>query len=369
MLWTLLRSRLPKIICIPNYFICILMSETTVPKNCLPLSPTVFTEERHILDFPICDRKTILHVRRRKWTTADGHNHIVPLDSIVHTKTQYSKELALFKRRRMDNEPVTAKSLSHTYMIDGGTFEKNYKEVLSDFRSWSQGSHASDWVLLPENMGEHLGIDETSFCHEVYTILHNKDGHGRKHTVIAIIKGTKPSEVIKRLMLPEDIRLKGTNITMDLSNSMGAIAKAVFPKAVIVRDCFHVIRRGSDGIEEIRLRLKREAIKEQKKEKAGFNKKMDRLAKRRKAYRERHRRPKGRKRGRKPMRRTSFTPQTLSNLAKNSDSSTFLFCFCYGNSPCIQIKFLFERLVCNIVQHSIIICINSNRTTYYIWRA
>lgn len=103
----------------------------------------------------------------------------------------------------MDNEPVTAKSLSHTYMIDGGTFEKNYKEVLSDFRSWSQGSHASDWVLLPENMGEHLGIDETSFCHEVYTILHNKDGHGRKHTVIAIIKGTKPSEVIKRLMLPE----------------------------------------------------------------------------------------------------------------------------------------------------------------------
>ena len=214
----------------------------------------------------------------------------------------------------MDNEPVTAKSLSHTYMIDSGTFEKNYKDVLSDFRSWAQGSHASDWVLLPENMGEHLGIDETSFCHEVYTILHNKDGHGRKHAIIAIIKGTKPSEVIKRLMLlPEDIRLKVTDITMDLSNSMGAIAKAVFPKAVIVRDCFHVIQRGSDGIEEIRLRLKREAIKDLKKEKAEFNKKMDRLAKQRKAYRKKHKRPKGRKRGRKPMRRTSFTPQTLSN--------------------------------------------------------
>lgn len=223
----------------------------------------------------------------------------------------------------MDNEPVTAKSLSHTYMIDGGTFEKNYKDVLSGFRSWSQGSHASDWVLLPENMGEHLGIDETSFCHEVYTILHNKDGHGRKHTVIAIIKGVKPSEVIKILMqLPESMRLKVIDITMDLSNSMGAIAKAAFPKAVIIRDCFHVIQRGSDGIEEIRLRLKREAIKEQKKEKAEFNKRLDRLAKQRKAYREKHARPKGRKRGRKPIRRTSFTPQTLSNEETRVESLT-----------------------------------------------
>ena len=223
----------------------------------------------------------------------------------------------------MDNEPVTAKSLSHTYMIDSGTFEKNYKDVLSGFRSWAQGSHASDWVLLPENMGEHLGIDETSFCHEVYTILHNKDGHGKKHTVIAIIKGTKPSEVIKRLMLlPEDIRLKVTDITMDLSNSMGAIAKAAFPQAVIIRDCFHVIQRGSEGIEEIRLRLKREAVKEQKKQKAEFKKKLERLAKQRKAYRAKHKRPKGRKRGRKPTQRTSFAPQTLSNEETKVESLT-----------------------------------------------
>ena len=50
-----------------------------------------------------------------------------------------------------------------------------------------------------------------------------------------------------------------------------------------------------NGIEEIRLRLKRDAIKEQKKEKVEFNKKMDRLAKQRKAYRKTHKRPKVRK--------------------------------------------------------------------------
>lgn len=174
----------------------------------------------------------------------------------------------------MNNEPVTAKSLAKTYGINSGTFEKNYKDVLSDFRSWAQVSHAFSWLLLlEENMGTHLGIGETSFCHQVYTILHNKDGHGKSGTVIAIIKGTKPSDVIKVLMsLPEDIRLKVTDITMDLSNSMGAIAKAVFPKATVIRDCFHVIQRCGEGLEEIRLRLKREAVKEQKKEKAEFKK-------------------------------------------------------------------------------------------------
>ncbi len=224
----------------------------------------------------------------------------------------------------MDNEPVTAKSLSRTYMIDGGTFEKNYKDVLSEFRPWSQRDHASDWVLIPENMGIHVGIDETSFCHEVYTILHNKDGHGRKHTIIAIIKGTKPSEVVKVLMsLPENIRQKVKDITMDLSNSMGAIAKSVFPNATIIRDCFHVIQRCGEGIEEIRLRLKREAVKEQKKEKAEFKKKLERLAKQRKAYRKKHKRPKGKKRGRKPMRlSTRFVPSTLDNEETKVESLT-----------------------------------------------
>lgn len=87
------------------------------------------------------------------------------------------------------------------------------------------------------------------------------------------------------LFIPEEMRLKVADITMDLSNSMGAIAKSAFPKAVIIRDCFHVIQRCGEGIEEIRLRLKREAIKEQKKEKAEFKKKLERLAKQRKAHR------------------------------------------------------------------------------------
>lgn len=66
------------------------------PAEMYSAKPNGFTEEKHILDFPIRDRKTVLHVRRRRWMTADGHNYIVPLENIVHKQTQYSKELALF---------------------------------------------------------------------------------------------------------------------------------------------------------------------------------------------------------------------------------------------------------------------------------
>ena len=66
------------------------------PDDMHDAKPNGFTEERLILDFPARDRKTILHVRRRRWTKPDGHNYIVPLDSMSREKTQYSKEFALF---------------------------------------------------------------------------------------------------------------------------------------------------------------------------------------------------------------------------------------------------------------------------------
>lgn len=59
-------------------------------------TPNGFTEEHCILDFPVRARRTVLHVRRRRWLTPDGHNRIIPLESITHDKTQYSKEFALF---------------------------------------------------------------------------------------------------------------------------------------------------------------------------------------------------------------------------------------------------------------------------------
>lgn len=80
----------------------------------------------------------------------------------------------------MDSYPVTARSLGRTYYVDGDNLERNYKNHLSDFRTWSEQSHAEDWNLLVENMGTHLSIDETSIDLVVYVSLTNKDGHGKK---------------------------------------------------------------------------------------------------------------------------------------------------------------------------------------------
>lgn len=216
----------------------------------------------------------------------------------------------------METSPVTSCSVAHRWMIDSGNFRRNYKEVLSGFDDWEQKDHAADWMLLPQNIGVRLSIDETSLHGDLFTILSNKDGHGRSGTIVAMVRGTKSADVIAQLKkLPEEQRLAVTEVTMDFSDSMMRIVSAAFPNATIIIDCFHIIKRCGDSVEEIRLREKCNAIKEQKKAKAEHKKKLERRAKARKAYRKKH--PKkytGKKRGRKPSRLSEkFVPEELSN--------------------------------------------------------
>ena len=100
----------------------------------------------------------------------------------------------------MDNETVTARQIGYTYMINSATFAKRYKDTLSGFETWEQKGHASEWILLPQNTGKEHGIDETSLQGELYTIVHNKDAHGRKGAIVAVVKGTNPADVLRVLM-------------------------------------------------------------------------------------------------------------------------------------------------------------------------
>jgi len=109
------------------------------------------------------------------------------------------------------------------------------------------------------------------------------------------------------------------SVTMDLSDCMRAITREAFPESIAIRDCFHVVKRGGEACEEIRLRLKRDAVKKLNKEKVKFRKHLERLAAQRKAYRERMKNKHGNKwrkskRGRKPQRlNTRFVPSRLEN--------------------------------------------------------
>ena len=90
----------------------------------------------------------------------------------------------------METIPTTSRSLDRYYHINGDTFERQYKEVLSGYREWSELSHAEDWLVFPENIGESICIDETAPSNgELYTIVSNRSSRGGKGTIIAIVKG------------------------------------------------------------------------------------------------------------------------------------------------------------------------------------
>lgn len=58
-----------------------------------------FSEESCLKDFPARDKKTVLHVRRRRWTMPDGTTKFVDLSNKIQLRyqgTRYSEDFALF---------------------------------------------------------------------------------------------------------------------------------------------------------------------------------------------------------------------------------------------------------------------------------
>lgn len=98
----------------------------------------------------------------------------------------------------MDSYPVSSNSLEHIFHIDGNLLGQQYKEHLSDYNNWDHKDHANEWILFPHNIGSHLCIDETSRSNgELYTILTNKDGKGKRGTIVAMEELTKLSMYLR----------------------------------------------------------------------------------------------------------------------------------------------------------------------------
>ncbi|CAM3169703.1 transposase [Flavobacterium frigoris] len=137
-----------------------------------------------------------------------------------------------------------------------------YKDYLSDFTAWKQKSHAKQWLVFPENIGKRLSIDETSLSNgELYTIVTNKTGKGRKGTIVAMVAGTKAETVIAILeKIPLKLRNSVTEITLDMAANMGLIAKKCFSNAVRVTDRFHVQKLALEALQEIRIKYRWQAI-------------------------------------------------------------------------------------------------------------
>ena len=165
----------------------------------------------------------------------------------------------------MDRYPITGRSLEWFFDIDGDLFERQYKRHLSGYRQWkdsTEGLHAEQWLVFPQNIGPHLSIDETSLSRgELYTIVTNKDAHGRKNAIVAIVRGTDAVTVIHALrQINSVLRNMVTEVTLDLSDSMNKICRIAFPRASRVIDRFHVQKIAIDAVQEIRIKHRWEAI-------------------------------------------------------------------------------------------------------------
>lgn len=162
----------------------------------------------------------------------------------------------------MDTRANDVWSIGRFYGVNGKDLLRQYRDFQSGFKEWNQRGHAKKWLLFPENIGSHLSIDETSLSRgELYTILTNKAAKGGRGSIVAIVAGTKAETVIEVIRkLPEVQRKKVTEITLDMAGSMSMIAKHCFPRAVRVTDRFHVQRLATEALQEMRIKLRWEAL-------------------------------------------------------------------------------------------------------------
>ena len=165
----------------------------------------------------------------------------------------------------MDNYPISSNSLEKFYYIDGNLLGQQYKEHLSSYKDWDQKEHAAQWILFPNNIGSRMSLDETSVSNgELYTVLTNKEAHGKKGALVAIIEGTEANKIIEVLnRIHEQKRELVTEVTLDMAGSMNKIVRHCFPRATLVIDRFHVQKLAYDALQQMRIEHRWDAINEE----------------------------------------------------------------------------------------------------------
>lgn len=120
-------------------------------------------------------------------------------------------------------------------------------------------------MLFPKNIGERLSIDEVNISNgDLYTVLTNKSAKGRKGAIVTMVEGVKATNIADILIkIPQNERELVKEVTLDMSNSMDLIVRLAFPNAKIITDRFHVQQLVSEAVQEIRIKVRKVAIKEE----------------------------------------------------------------------------------------------------------
>lgn len=164
----------------------------------------------------------------------------------------------------MDTTPVSATSIGNYFQVNGN-LSRQYKEHLSGYHDWDQLWHAEDWILFEDNLGDHICIDEVALSQgELYTVVTNASARCQKGSLIALVKGVQSDAVIHVLKkIPLEKRKKVQEVTTDLAANMKRIGNLSFPCAMLTSDRFHVQQLPSEALQEMRIKYRWEAIKQE----------------------------------------------------------------------------------------------------------
>lgn len=155
------------------------------------------------------------------------------------------------------------KNIASYYSVNGKKLQRHYKQKASGYKQWEQLPHADDYLIYPENITEHISIDEVSLSKgELYTIVTNKNTKAQnKKSVIAIINGTEAKTIQEVLSkIPLEQRNKVKEITMDMAPNMALASRNSFANSSQVIDRFHVVRLVMDALQHMRTNLRWKAI-------------------------------------------------------------------------------------------------------------
>lgn len=158
------------------------------------------------------------------------------------------------------------KNIASYFSVSGKKLQRHYKHKVSGYKDWEQLSHAEDYLIYPDNITDHISIDEVSLSKgELYTVLTNKNTKSQnKQSVIAIINGTE-SKTIQEVLekIPIEKRNQVKEITMDMAPNMALAARNSFLNSTQVIDRFHVVRLVMDALQHMRTNLRWKAIDEE----------------------------------------------------------------------------------------------------------
>lgn len=154
-------------------------------------------------------------------------------------------------------------NIASYFQVSSDKLQRHYKHEISGYKQWDQLTHADDYLIFPENITEHISIDEVSLSKgELYTIVTNKNAKCKnKQCLIAIVNGTDAKTIESVLAkIPLEQRNQVKEITMDMAPNMALAARNSFTNSTQVIDRFHVVRLVCDAMQHLRTALRWQEI-------------------------------------------------------------------------------------------------------------